>query len=506
MQAAEEAIDNEGDEVQSGGNSGQLTTGPSPANASMRSPARICANSCMESWQHDDKTVNSLVSVGLLGQNGMPVDKPTFKCGAHVNFTSLESDDTAKLQDSAQLQQGKPVLPYSSMFIFAPTNAIRRFCHFVVNLRYFDLFIMIVICASSIALAAEDPVSENSRRNTILEHFDYAFTGVFTIELVLKVVDLGVVLHPGSYFRDAWNILDAIVVFFALVAFVVRGQYFEYNDRGEPALQNRTWNSRDFNYDNVIYAMLTLFTVTTGEGWPAVLKHSIDSTIADRGPVADFRQEMAIFYIVFFIVFPFFFVNIFVALIIITFQKQGENELMELEIDKNQKRCIDFAINARPLCRYMPKDRHSVKYRIWRLVVSTPFEYYIMVMIAINTLILMMKYHRQEQKSFATPSTDTEQQAYHNYCNTLLYFNSAFTVMFSIECVLKIMAFGPKNYFRDRWNIFDFITVIGSITDVLVSELQVSNFFRGILVSIVGCVGVCTAALVLGSTDKDRRT
>ncbi|KAF6779769.1 hypothetical protein AHF37_00756 [Paragonimus kellicotti] len=319
MQAAEEAIDNEVDEAGSGGNSGQLTIGPSPANANARSPARVCVNSCMEAWQPDEKTVNSLVSMGLLRQNGMPTDKPNFKCGAHVNFMSLDSDDTTKLQDTAQMQQGKPVLPYSSMFIFAPTNAIRRFCHFVVNLRYFDLFIMIVICASSIALAAEDPVSENSRRNTILEHFDYAFTGVFTIELVLKVIDLGVVLHPGSYFRDAWNILDAIV-----------------------------------------------------------------------------------------------------------------------------KRCIDFAINARPLCRYMPKDRHSVKYRIWRLVVSTPFEYYIMVMIAINTLILMMKYHRQEQKSFTTPSTDTEQQAYHNYCNTLLYFNSAFTVMFSIECVLKIMAFGPK--------------------------------------------------------------
>ena len=28
----------------------------------------------------------------------------------------------------------------------------------MVTLRYFDLFIMIVICASSIALAAEDPV------------------------------------------------------------------------------------------------------------------------------------------------------------------------------------------------------------------------------------------------------------------------------------------------------------------------------------------------------------
>lgn len=55
------------------------------------------------------------------------------------------------------------------------------------NLRYFDLFIMIVICASSIALAAEDPVDENSDKNRILNYFDYVFTGVFTIEMVLKV-------------------------------------------------------------------------------------------------------------------------------------------------------------------------------------------------------------------------------------------------------------------------------------------------------------------------------
>lgn len=47
---------------------------------------------------------------------------------------------------------------------------------------------MIVICASSIALAAEDPVAENSTKNKILEHFDYAFTGVFTVEMVLKVI------------------------------------------------------------------------------------------------------------------------------------------------------------------------------------------------------------------------------------------------------------------------------------------------------------------------------
>ena len=60
------------------------------------------------------------------------------------------------------------------------------------------------------------------------------------------------------------------------------------------------------------------------------------ATQEDHGPILHYRIEMSIFYIVYFIVFPFFFVNIFVALIIITFQEQGEAELQDGEIDKNQ--------------------------------------------------------------------------------------------------------------------------------------------------------------------------
>lgn len=39
----------------------------------------------------------------------------------------------------------------------------------------------------------------------------------------------------------------------------------------------------------------------------------------------------------------------------------------------------------------MPDDPNTFKYRVWQLVVSGPFEYFIMTMIALNTLILMMK-------------------------------------------------------------------------------------------------------------------
>lgn len=48
-----------------------------------------------------------------------------------------------------------------------PPRRIRRACHYVVNLRYFEMCILLVIAASSIALAAEDPVLTNSERNKV---------------------------------------------------------------------------------------------------------------------------------------------------------------------------------------------------------------------------------------------------------------------------------------------------------------------------------------------------
>ena len=67
-----------------------------------------------------------------------------------------------------------------------------------------------------------------------------------------------------------------------------------------------------------------------------VLQHSVDVTEEDRGPSRSNRIEMSIFYVVYFVVFPFFFVNIFVALIIITFQEQGDKMMEECSLEKNE--------------------------------------------------------------------------------------------------------------------------------------------------------------------------
>lgn len=47
-----------------------------------------------------------------------------------------------------------------------------------------------------------------------------------------------------------------------------RGSFFLYEDNKVPKQEKREWKSQDFSYDNVATAMLTLFAVQTGEGWP----------------------------------------------------------------------------------------------------------------------------------------------------------------------------------------------------------------------------------------------
>merc|ERR1719192_3078270 len=56
-------------------------------------------------------------------------------------------------------------------------------------------------------------------------------------------------------------------------------------------------------------------------------------------------------------------------------------------------------------------------------------------------------------------------------------FSAAFTVFFTLESLLKIAASGWRSYFKDSWNTFDFITVLGSIVDALMVEFA-KNFFN----------------------------
>lgn len=49
--------------------------------------------------------------------------------------------------------------------------------------------------------------------------------------------------------------------------------------------------------------------------------------------------------------------------------------------------------------------------------------------------------------------------------------------MYMCVCVYIHMQLSQcvQNYLKEAWNMFDFVTVLGSITDILVTEIQVSH-------------------------------
>ncbi|NXS38537.1 CAC1S protein, partial [Pomatostomus ruficeps] len=207
-----------------------------------------------------------------------------------------------------------------------------------------------------------------------------------------------------------------------------RGQFINYVDADPTQIevQDRVWLHNAFHFNNVFSAMMSLFTVSTFEGWPQLLYMAIDTNAEDAGPIYNYRMEIAMFFIIYIILIAFFMMNIFVGFVIVTFQEQGENEYKNCELDKNQRQCVQYALKARPLRRYIPKNPYQ--YQIWYVVTSSYFEYLMFFLILLNTICLGMQHYNQSPEM--------------NHVSDIL--NVAFTILFTLEMILKLMAFKAK--------------------------------------------------------------
>lgn len=52
---------------------------------------------------------------------------------------------------------------------------------------------------------------------------DTMFLTLYTIEMMLKIIGLGFIFNRGAYLRDAWNILDFIIVVTAYIPLILQG-------------------------------------------------------------------------------------------------------------------------------------------------------------------------------------------------------------------------------------------------------------------------------------------
>ncbi|KAM3618143.1 uncharacterized protein V6R79_016208 [Siganus canaliculatus] len=453
-----------------------------------------------------------------------------------------EDDGGVQLKMADLAPPKEKVLPIpegSAFFCLSKTNPIRVGCHTLIHHHIFTNLILVFIILSSCSLAAEDPIRAHSFRNTILGYADYAFTSIFTVEILLKMTVHGAFLHQGSFCRNWFNLLDLLVVSVSLVSFFLhssaisvvkilrvlrvlrplrainrakglkhvvqcvfvairtignimivttllqfmfacigvqlfKGKFYRCTDEAKhtpeqckgtfvvykdgdvshPMVRERIWHNSDFNFDNVLMGMMALFTVSTFEGWPALLYKAIDANGENSGPIYNYRVEISIFFIVYIIIIAFFMMNIFVGFVIITFREQGEQEYKNCELDKNQRQCVEYALKAQPLKLYIPKN--PVQYKFWSIINSTGFEYVMFVLILLNTVTLAVQHYEQSK----------------NFSYIMDILNMVFTGLFTVEMLLKLLALRLRHYFVDAWNSFDALIVVGSVVDIVVTEFS----------------------------------
>jgi hypothetical protein len=102
---------------------------------------------------------------------------------------------------------------HSSLWVFKPGNSLRTLCTDMVKHPYFDNVILLSIFISSVLLAIDNPLIDPECGFVgTLKTIDRVFVGIFIAEFTVKVVSKGFILHPGSYLRNSWNVLDFVIV------------------------------------------------------------------------------------------------------------------------------------------------------------------------------------------------------------------------------------------------------------------------------------------------------
>eukprot|EP00899_Mesostigma_viride_P019380 jgi/Mesvir1/27443/Mv07229-RA.2 len=490
---------------------------------------------------------------------------------------SADSTGVPTLED--ELYMG---LPRRALFFLDLTNPVRHAAIRVVRSKLFERTILFIIMANCafLAMSSNEPNFDNTTRGVILNKSEAVFTALFLAEMLLKVLAMGFVLDKGSYLREPWNVMDCVVVFLGLLAFIpsfgnysairtvrvlrplrtitgVEGmrvlvvtllrslpmlidvlvlcafaffifgiigvQSFATKLRNRCGVEStsdnitfdyainalnpdevcsgpmaplvgpdadRSWgkgytcpaiggvqlacfdghenpNYGITNFDNILYAWLTIFQCISMEGWTDIMYLTQDAT----------NSWVFLYFVVLIIFGSFFAVNLALAVLYMHFTDTAtashEASAAAAEEKRDTARAARKAMKAAGMNQSLRGStpvpvthHHNPISRTCRHVTqSRAFTYVMLFLILVNTAVMAMQYYGQSARMTRA-------------LNIINYF---LTAAFALEMILKLIALGPRGYVRDKMNIFDGLVVFFSILEVCIStngSLSVLRAFR----------------------------
>ncbi|GLC62201.1 Caveolin-2 [Pleodorina starrii] len=217
------------------------------------------------------------------------------------------------------------------------------------------------------------------------------------------------------------------------------------------------WVNPTANFDNVGTAMLTLFQVATLSLWVDITFSAVDATGVDQQPLENHSPWVVLLFILFIVVCTFFVLNLFVG---VTLDKFAEMQQLAQDVPSafltpqqqswvdTQRLLLRAEAGVRPP---PPRPRGQLRGALYTLASSRAFEVLMLGVILANVAFMAMVHWDMGAGWQAVMSNS----------------NLVFTCIFVAEAALKLTAFGPRHYFRDGWNCFDFFVVVVSVASVV---------------------------------------
>jgi len=220
------------------------------------------------------------------------------------------------------------------------------------------------------------------------------------------------------------------------------------------------WVNATFNYDNLGQAVLSLFYVVSFDGWVDMMYTGVDAKAVDTIMEEDYNETACIFFVIFLIIGNFFVLNLFVGVIVDSFNNsaagimaldnsKSDKELANehrIELEKQEKNQIESLF-------YLEYPEGGINRKCYDLVTSPQFDVVISSVIVVNVGCMAIEHY--DQPDWLT--------------DTFTAFNYVFTLVFLGEAIVKIVAFGLQRYLcsgveavASGWNKFDFFLVFAS--------------------------------------------
>jgi hypothetical protein len=214
---------------------------------------------------------------------------------------------------------------------------------------------------------------------------------------------------------------------------------------------NGTWTNYQANFDDIGQGMVTLYAVSTLEGWPDNMARALDANDPEIGPEFNNNVIGGIYFVVFVLVSSIILMNLVVGVIAVQFKEEQRKEIQSkfYMVTEDQMRWLqvqDLIQGAKPNFDVMVRPKGKVRVFIFKLIQSRTFELSIMACIIGNIIAMAMNYDGMSD----------------NYSTVVENINLAFTIVFIIELILKLAALDFQ-YFTSSWNNFDFAIVMLSI-------------------------------------------